>query len=35
MPETSAKITNIFAVLMAVSVLLCGHQIKEKDLPPH
>jgi GWxTD domain-containing protein len=34
MPETSAKITKIFAVLLAVPVLLCGHQIKEKDLPP-
>ena len=34
MAETSARTARIFVVLMAVSVFLCGNQIKEKDLPP-
>jgi GWxTD domain-containing protein len=34
MTNTSAKFTRFIICLIAISVLLCGYQIKEKDLPP-
>ncbi len=34
MTETSARTTQILALMMIISVFLCGNQIKEKDLPP-
>ena len=33
MTETSARTTQILALMMIISVFLCGNQIKEKDLP--
>jgi len=33
MTETSARTTQILALMMIISVFLCGSQIKEKDFP--